>query len=82
MLNHGRKWARLWFGIFGARSTVSISLRAKLLSSTVALKGGGGLIKTLGGYIDFITLRNRFFHHFLYNSTTCQEYFPKVSSQS
>ena len=33
-------------------------------------------------YMGFETLKNRFFHKFLYNSTTCQEYFPKVLSQS
>ena len=31
--------------------------------------------------MGFETLKNRFFHNFLYNSITYQEYFPKVSSQ-
>ena len=32
--------------------------------------------------MGFETLKNRFFHHFLCNNTTCQEYFPQVLSQS
>ena len=37
---------------------------------------------SLRGYMGFETLKNGFFYNFLYNSTTCQEYFPKVESQS
>ena len=36
----------------------------------------------LKGYMCLETLKNRFFRNFLYNNTSCQEYFLKVSSQS
>ena len=31
----------------------------------------------LRGYMGFKILKNRFFHNFLYNSATCQEFFLK-----
>ena len=39
----------------------------------------GDVIKGLHGFWNFE--KSDFFHNFVYNSTTGQEYFPKVSSQ-